>query len=50
MQSLGVGLGDSLVESLALGLSNLELESRGLAGAIGTLQTQSGQRGKVVWE
>jgi len=34
MQSLG--LGDGLVEGLALGLSELELKSRGLARAIGT--------------
>lgn len=36
MQSL-VSLGGSLVESLALGLGDRELESGGLAGAVGTL-------------
>lgn len=38
MQSLGVSLGNGLVEGLALGLGDLELESSGLAGAVGTLQ------------
>lgn len=36
MQSL-VGLGNSLVEGLALSLGNGQLESSGLAGTIGTL-------------
>lgn len=36
MQSLVVDLGDGLVEGLALSLSDLELESAGLAGTIGT--------------
>lgn len=37
MQSSEVVGSNVLVEGLALGLSNLELESRGLAGTIGTL-------------
>lgn len=36
MQSLVVDLGDGLVEGLTLGLSDLELESGGLTGTIGT--------------
>ena len=43
MQSSEVDLGDVLVESLALGLSNLQLKGSGLAGAVGTLDTNSQQ-------
>ena len=38
---LVVRLGNSLVESLALNLSDLELETRGLARAIGTRKSAS---------
>ena len=37
MESLGVGPGNGLVESLALSLGDLELESSRLAGTIGAL-------------
>lgn len=43
MQSGEVDLGNVLVEGLALGLSNLHLKRSGLAGAIGTLDTDSQQ-------
>lgn len=38
MQSLGVSLGNGLVEGLALGLGDLKLKRRGLAGAVGALE------------
>ena len=43
MQSGEVDLGDVLVEGLALGLSKLQLKGSGLAGVIGTIDTDSQQ-------
>lgn len=50
MYSLMINLGDGLVESLALGLGQLQLKSRGLARAVRPLFTNGGQSEKHVLE
>lgn len=50
MYSLMINLGDGLVESLALGLGELQLKRRGMARAVRPLFTNGGQSEKHVLE